>query len=175
MPRPLRFLVIAIAAAAMLGAPLSAAAAPASTTFVVTGLEYAFTPTVGFFAGSAAGNPGERGAWNTNVEHDRLGSQPPIYVTGGSFWMATRSSALSYDWVSGTFVNHGGTITTLDPGTGCTNQRYRVTGSLENVRTSTTTDGNGTFAVTLTHRRVPVLGRCITYSATVVGSVSFVY
>ena len=175
MARPLRFLVIAIAAAAMLAIPLSAVAAPASTTFAVTGVEYAFTPTVGFFAGSAAGDAGERGAWNTNVEHDRLGSPPPIYVTGGSFWMATRSSALSYDWVSGTFVNHGGTITTLDSGAGCTNQRYRVTGSLEHVRTSSTTDGSGTFSVTLTHHRVPVLGRCITYTATVVGSVSFEY
>ncbi|CAN5260391.1 hypothetical protein BH18ACT12_BH18ACT12_15270 [soil metagenome] len=175
MPRPLRFLAVAIAAAAMLAVPLSAAAAPASTTFTVTGFEYAFTPAVGFFAGSAIGNAGERGAWNTHVEHDRLGSEPPIYVTGGSFRMATRGSAGAYDWVTGTFVYHGGTITTIDPGAGCTNQRYLVTGTLENVSTRTTAGGSGTFSVTLTHYRAPVLGRCITYSASVAGTVSFQY
>ena len=175
MSRPLRFLVVAIAAAALLAVPLSAVAAPASTTFTVTGFEYAFTPTVGFFAGSAVGNAGERGAWNTYVEHDRLGSEPPIYVTGGSFWMATRSSAGAIDWVSGTFVHHGGTITTIDPGAGCTNQRYLVTGTLENVSTRTSSAGSGTFSVTLTHYRAPLLGRCITYSASVAGAVGFRY
>jgi hypothetical protein len=175
MPRPLRFLIVAIAAVGMLAVPLSAVAAPASTTFTVTGFEYAFTPTVGFFAGSAVGNAGERGAWNTYVEHDQLGSPPPIYVTGGSFWMATRSSTGAYDWVSGTFVYHGGTITTVDPGAGCTNQRYLVTGTLENVSTRTSTGGKGTFSVTLTHFRTALLGRCITYSASVAGTVGFLY
>lgn len=75
---------------------------PTSTTFIVTGFEYAFTPD-GFFAGFAIGNVGERGAWNTYVEHDWLGSEPPIYVTGGSFGMATRSSTGTYDWGKGTF------------------------------------------------------------------------
>jgi hypothetical protein len=167
--------MVAIAAVAMLTLPLSAVAAPASTTFTVTGFEYAFTPTVGFFAGSAVGNAGERGAWNTYVEHDRLGSPPPIYVTGGSFWMATRSSTGAYDSVSGTFVYHGGTITTVDPGAGCTNQRYLVTGTLENVSTRASTGGKGTFSVTLTHFRAALLGRCITYSASVAGTVGFQY
>jgi hypothetical protein len=175
MPRPLRFLVLVVAAAAMLAVPLSAAAAPASTIFTVTGFEYAFTPTVGFFAGSASGNAGERGAWNTYVEHEQLGSEPPVYVTGGSFWMATRSSAGAYDWVSGTFSYQGGTITTIEPGTNCTNQRYLVTGTLENVSTSTSSGGKGSFSVTLTHYRASLLGRCVTYSASVVGKVGFAY
>jgi hypothetical protein len=175
MTRPLRFLAVALATVATLAVPSSAAAAPASTSFAVRGFEYAFTPDVGFFAGySAVGNEGDRGAWNAYVEHDRLGSTPPIYVNGGSFWMATRSPAGTYDWVSGTFVHHGGTIT-IDPPANCTNERYLVTGALENVTTSTTAGGTGAFSVTLTHYRASVLGRCITYSASVVGTVSFDY
>jgi len=174
MKRPLRFLAVVSAAVATLAVPASAAAAPASTSFAVTGFEYAFTPTVGYFAGGATGNAGDRGAWNTYVEHDPLGSTP-TYITGGSFWMATRSPAGAYDWITGTFVYRGGTITTIDPGANCTNQRYLVTGTLKNVATSTTTGGTGTFAVTLTHYRVSLLGRCVTYSASVVGSATFDY
>jgi hypothetical protein len=175
MTRPLRFLAVALAVVATLALPASAAAVPASASFTVTGFEYAFTPDVGFFAGSAVGNAGDRGAWNVYVEHDRLGSPPPIYVNGGSLWMATRSPAGTYDWVSGTFVHHGGTITTIDAGANCTNQRYLVTGALDNVTTSTTAGGTGAFSVTLTHYRAVFFGRCITYSASVVGAVSFDY
>jgi hypothetical protein len=174
MKRSLRLWAGAVAIAAAFALPASAAAAPVSTSFAVTGFEYAFTPTVGYFAGTATGNAGDRGAWNTYVEHDPLGSTP-TYINGGSFWMATRSPTGTYDWVTGTFVHHGGAITTIDPGANCTNQRYLVTGALEDVATSTTTGGTGEFAVTLTHYRARLLGRCITYSASVVGTVSFAY
>jgi len=159
---------------ATLAVPASASAAPASTSFAVTGFEYAFTPTVGLFAGRGTGNAGDRAAWNTYVEHDPLGSTE-TYVNGGSLQMTTRSPAGTYDWVTGEFVYHGGMITTIDPGTNCTNQRYLVTGALKNVSTSTTSRGKGTFAVTLTHYRASFLGRCVTYSASVVGTVGFVY
>jgi hypothetical protein len=170
--RSLVLFVVALAAA--LAIPASAAAAPASTMFAVSGHEYAFTPTVGCFAGTAVGNAGDRAAWNTCVEHDQLGSEP-TYVNGGRFVMATRSPAGSYDYVTGTFVHHGGTIETIDPGTNCTNQRYRVTGALEHVSTSTTSGGSGAFAATLTHFRTRIFGRCIAYRATVVGTASFAY
>lgn len=173
MTRSLRFAGIALAAAAALAVPMSAAAAPVSTSFGVRGFEYAFTQTVGFFAGTATGNAGDRGTWNTSVEHEPLGSSPPINVTGGSFWMATRSPAGTFDWVTGTFVR--GEITTIDPGDNCTNQRYGVTGALENVTTSTTSGDSGAFSVTLTHFRASLFGRCVTYSASVVGTVSFDY
>ena len=173
MPRSLRLLSSGLIVLATLAVPASASAAPASTSFAVTGFEYAFTPTVGFFAGRGTGNAGDRAAWNTYVEHDPLGSTP-TYVNGGSFQMTTRSLAGTYDWITGDFVYHGGTITTVDPGTNCTNQRYLVTGALQNVTTSTTAGGTGTFAVTLTHYRAPFLGRCITYSASVVGTLGVV-
>lgn len=172
MRRSLRLVVVAVAAALAIPAP--AAAEPASTTFSVSGHEYAFTPTVGCFAGAAVGNAGDRAFWNTCVEHDPLGSEP-TYVNGGRFAMATRSPAGSYDFVTGTFVDHGGTIETIDPGANCTNQRYLVTGALENVSTSTSSGGSGTFGVTLTHYRTRFFGRCIAYRATVVGTAGFVY
>jgi hypothetical protein len=174
MARSLRLAVMVLVSAAALAIPTAASAAPASTSFTVTGFEYAFTQTVGFFAGSATGNAGDRGAWNTSVEHDPLGSAP-TYVNGGWFQMATRSTTGRLDFVTGTFVNRGGTITTLDPGSGCTNQRYLVTGTLADVTTSTTAGGSGTFSVVLTHFRTSVFGRCVTYRATVAGNVSFNY
>jgi hypothetical protein len=175
MPRPRRLLAALVVAAAALVVPLSAAAAPASTTFAIRGVEYGLTPTLGLFAGSATGNAGDRAAWNAAVEHEQLGSLPPVYITGGSVWMGSRSPAGSFDFATANFVDQGGTIETLDPGAGCTNQRYLVSGALENVTTSTSSGGTGSFSVTLTHYRVSIFGRCIAYSASVVGNVSFSY
>jgi hypothetical protein len=169
-----RLVSVAVVAAAALAAPVAASAAPASTTFAVRGHEYAFTPTIGFFAGTGAGNAGDAAVWNTYVEHDRLGSTP-TYVTGGSFAMATRSPTGTLDHVRGRFVHRGGTIRTINPGANCTNQEYRVTGALENVATKTTTGGTGDVDVILTHFRTRLLGRCIAYRATVVGTASFEY
>jgi hypothetical protein len=174
MKRSLRLFTVAAAMTAMLAAPVSASAAPASTTFAVRGFEYAFTPTVGFFAGTGTGNSGDGAVWNTYVEHDPLGSSP-TYVTGGSFAMATRSPTGTVDHVRGTFVYRGGTITTINPGANCTNQQYLVSGALENVATSTTAGGSGTVSVLLTHYRTRIFGRCIAYRATVVGTASFRY
>lgn len=174
MARSLRLAATVLVAVAALAIPTAASAAPASTSFNITGFEYAFTQTVGFFAGSGTGNAGDRAVWNTSVEHDRLGSVP-TFVNGGSFQMATRSTTGRLDFVTGTFVNHGGTITTIDPGAGCTKQRFLVTGTLADLATSTTAGGTGGFSVTLTHFRTPLFGRCVTYSASVAGTVGFEY
>jgi hypothetical protein len=162
----------ALATAALL-ASASASAAPASASFTIVGYEYAFTSTVGSFAGSGSGNVGETALWNATVQHDPLGSTP-TYVNGGSFAMTTASTS-HVDYVNGTFAYHGGTITTLDSGSGCTNQRYLVTGTLQNVTTSTTAGGSGSFAVTLTHYRYSLFGTCLIYKARVAGTVTFSY
>jgi hypothetical protein len=162
-----------LAAVAALALPAAAAAAPASTAFAVSGNEYAFTQTVGSFAGHATGNAGDTGLWNARVEHDPLGSQP-TYINGGTFQMTT-VRGLSADYVTGDFVHHGGQITVLDPGAGCTNQRFLVAGSIANVATSTTSGGTGTFSATLTHYRYSIFGHCVIYNARVAGTVSFAY
>ena len=164
-------LFLAVAALAL---PAGAAAAPASTTFAISGNEYAFTSTVGSFAGTGRGNLGDRAVWNTSVQHDPLGSVP-TYVDGGSFQMATVSPTGHVDSVAGTFVNHGGSITTLSTGPNCTNQRFQVTGALRGVATTTSSGGSGTFSVVLTHYRISLFGQCVIYNARVVGTVGFTY
>ena len=174
MGRSLRVLFVAGVAAATLVLPAAAPAAPPSTTFSVTGFEYAFTSTVGAFAGIGHGNAGDSALWNTRVEHDPLGSKP-TYINGGWFQMGTLSKGGHADFVTGKYVHHGGTITTLDPGANCTNQRFRVAGALENVATTDSADGTGSFSAVLTHHRLRIFGRCITYSATVAGIARFSY
>jgi hypothetical protein len=169
-----RSFVIAGVAAAALFVPSAASAAPASTTFAVVGYEYAFTQTVGAFAGTAAGNAGDTGLWNATVQHDPLGSMP-AYIDGGTFAMTTVGSGGHVDFVTGDFVHHGGTITTLDRGANCTNQRYRVEGALDRVATTTTSGGSGDFSVVLTHYRYSFFGHCVIYKARVLGGVSFRY
>lgn len=173
MRRSFPLLVAGVTAAALALVP-AASAAPASTTFAVSMHEYAFTSTVGCFAGNGRGNAGDAAVVDTCIEHDPLGSVP-TYITGGWFAMTTTSPSGTIDFVVGSYVDHGGMITTINPGPNCTNQQYGITGTLEDVATSTTLGGTGMFRATLTHYRARLFGRCITYRARVTASVSFVY
>lgn len=166
--------VTTLLAIAALALPAGASAAPASTTFAIAGNEYAFTSTVGSFAGTGQGNAGDTAVWNTSVQHDPLGSVP-TYINGGSFQMVTWSPTGHVDSVTGTFVYHGGTITTLSTGPNCTNQRFLVAGALQDVATNTSSGGSGTFSAVLTHYRISIFGQCLIYNARVVGTVSFTY
>lgn len=165
-----------ICAAVVVAAALPAAAAsqPGSSTFTISGREYAFTSTHGFFAGTGSGTKGGTAYWNASVRHDKLGTSP-AYVNGGSVAITVRNGGISVDAVVGTFARHGGTITTLVRGENCTNQKYLVTGRLEHVLTTSTSNGTGSLNVTLTHFRHRVLGRCIAYKASVAGTVTFAY
>jgi hypothetical protein len=171
MPRALLVLPLALAAVAL---PAAASSEPVSTSFKIVGYEYAFTSTVGSFAGNGSGDAGGTAYWNATVKHDRLGSAP-TYVNGGFFAMTIRGPGSSVDAVVGTFTHRGGKITTLDRGANCTNQKYLVADTLKGVSTPKTSNGSGTFSVTLTHYRHPLLGRCVAYKARVSGMVSFTY
>jgi hypothetical protein len=171
MPRWSLVVSLALAAVAL---PAAASSAPLSTSFEIVGYEYAFTSTVGSFAGEGTGDKGGTGYWTATVKHDRLGSNP-TYVNGGSFAMTIRGPGSSVDVVVGTFTHHGGKITTLDRGANCTNQKYLVADTLKAVSTPTTSHGAGNFRVTLTHYRHRLLGRCVAYKARVSGTVSFTY
>jgi hypothetical protein len=165
---------LSLVALAALAIPTAASARPTSTSFAVVGYEYAFTQTVGSFAGSATGNAGDTGLWNATVQHDPLGSMP-TYIDGGTFAMTTVGSGGHVDYVDGKFVHHGGTITVLDRGLNCTNQRYLVAGALDNVRTRSTSGGSGAMSVVLTHYRHSIFGHCLIYKARIAGTVSFAY
>ena len=170
-----RFLLAAVLGAIGFASVGDATAAPTSTTFNVVGYEYAFTSTLGCFAGTAAGNAGDSGTWNACVQHDPLGTVPTTYIDGGSVALATSGPSDPLDVVTGNFVYHGGTITTIDPGDGCTNQQYLVKGTLQDVATTTSSGGTGTFSAILTHYRYSFFGTCVIYKAKVVGTVSFAY
>jgi len=174
MSKALRLSCVALWACSALVLPAAGSATPASTSFTIVGYEYAFTPTVGTFAGSGRGGADETAVWNAVVKHDRLGSVP-AYVKGGSVAMTIRSAKGSLDAIVGTLTYHGGKITTLERGANCTNQRYRVMATLEDVRTTSSEGGAGELAVTLTHYRKRLLGRCVAYKARVAGTVSFTY
>jgi hypothetical protein len=159
-----KLLAIATVAAAI------APAATASTTYVdtLTGYEYWATSTDGKFAGTASGSL--PGTWNADVQHTALCLTCPqtATITGGGFSLSTVFHYVP-TLVTGAFT--GGTVQVRDSGAGCTNQTFAVNGVLGNV-TTWWSSGSGTFAVTLTHYRRYVLGSCVTYGASITGTLS---
>jgi hypothetical protein len=158
--------LIAIAALA-LAAPAEAFAAQTYTD-TISGHEYYFTSTDGKFAGSASGAlPGD---WNADVQHTKLclSCTPTARITGGSFALATTLNRVP-TLISGSF--RGGTIQVTNRGAGCTNQTFAVNGILADVGPWYSGHGTGTFSATLTHYRTPILGSCVTYGASVTGTI----
>jgi hypothetical protein len=158
------WMVPVAAAAALVISPAAAIAAPASSDSV-SGLEYAATSAQGRFAGIASG--ALPGAWSVTVDHTPLGTSAAI--TGGDFHLATRLDG-TLTVVTGDFTR--GTVTQLSGITGCASQRYAVIGVLGHAGPGSTGRGTGTFAATLTHYRTKIFGQCVTYSATVSGTLS---
>ena len=152
------------AAAALFISPASALAATTSSDSI-SGYEYAATSTQGRFVGIASG--ALPGAWSVTVDHTPLGTSATI--TGGDFHLATHLDG-TLKAVAGDFT--GGTVTQLSGFTGCASQRYAVHGVLGHVGPGSAGRGTGTFAATLTHYRTEIFGQCVTYSASVSGSLS---
>jgi hypothetical protein len=157
-------MVPVVAAAALVTSPAAAVAAPASSDSV-SGLEYAAASAQGRFAGIASG--ALPGAWSVTVDHTPLGTSAAI--TGGDFHLATRRGG-TLTVVTGDFT--AGTVRQLSGFTGCASQRYAVHGVLGNVGAGAARRGTGTLDATLTHYRTTIFGLCLTYSASVRGSLS---
>jgi len=153
-----------VAAAALVISPAAAIAAPASSDSV-SGLEYAATSVQGRFAGIASG--ALPGAWSVTVDHTPLGTSAAI--TGGDFHLATPLDG-TLTVVTGDFT--AGTVRQLSGFTGCASQRYAVHGVLDKVGSGAARRGTGTLDATLTHYRTAIFGQCLTYSASVRGSLS---
>lgn len=146
---------------------------PSTATYSdgVTGLETYATSTEGRFAGVAAGDL--PGAWQVVVVHAPLSGATPAPITGGSFSIATvlDGSAVT---VSGSLTD--GTVIQVSGLSGCTNQQFQVSGVLSSVGVNGQRQkGTGGFDITLTHYRTSVFGYCLTYSASVVGTVSMTF
>lgn len=145
--------------------------ADAATTYTdqIAGAEYFATPTEGSFAGTASGDL--PGTFDVRVIHTPLTTTAAI--TGGTFTLFT-SLGGTPSTVSGTFAS--GTVTQIDKNTqGCRDQHYAVTGTLANVGVDGTGTGTGAFTATLTHHRTRIGGKCITYFATISGTVSLTF
>src|SRR5262249_20407024 len=105
--------------------------------------------------------------WKASVMHQALsacpfGSGMSCAITGGTFALASSDGST----LAGTFAPTG-TITPLSEQAPCGKQTFAVTGG-----PLATTNGPATFAATLTHFRTSLFGTCITYFATIKGSVT---
>jgi hypothetical protein len=161
-----RIAVAVLAASLVVLVPATAGAATKTYSFSISGTEVSATSTTGRFVGTASGSA--LGTWYAEVVHAPLSGGVGTSVaiqSGGSFGMALAQAEPAYV-VSGQFS--GGTITTINSSTTCTNQVYAVDGDLKNVSVT----GTGHFSATLTHHRRSVLGRCWLYAATVSGTVT---
>jgi len=158
------WLVPIMTAAALFISPAAAVAAPAFSDSV-SGLEYAATSAQGRFVGIASG--ALPGAWSVTVNHTPLGTSAAI--TGGDFHLATRLDR-TLTAVTGKFT--AGTVRQLSGFTGCASQRYAVHGVLGHVGSGAARRGTGTLDAMLTHYRTTIFGQCVTYSASVRGSLS---
>jgi hypothetical protein len=162
-------LVVGLIAAAIAPARATAASSYSDT---LSGYEYWASSTDGKFAGTASGML--PGSWNADVQHTALclSCSPTATITGGSFSLST---VLHYvpSMVTGRFT--GGTVQVINPGTNCTKQTFAVNGILGSVGTGWSGSGSGSFVVTLTHYRKYVFGSCVTYGASVRGSLSLTF
>jgi len=158
------WMVPIVAAVALFISPAAAIAAPASSDSV-SGLEYVATSAQGRFVGIASG--ALPGAWSVTVDHTPLGTS--AVITGGDFRLATRRGG-TLTVVTGGFT--AGTVRQLSGFTGCVDQRYAVHGVLGDVGAGAARRGTGTLNATLTHYRTRIFGQCLTYSASVRGSLS---
>ena len=163
---PRRLILVALVVLAV-AAPQSALAATYGDT--VSGYEYYATSTDGRFAGTASGSL--PGAWNANVQHTALciSCTPTATITGGTFALSTTLHSVP-TVVTGKFT--GGAINVTNVGTGCTKQTFAIKGKLTHVGPWNQGVGSGTFTATLTHYRHSILGHCITYAASVSGTLS---
>jgi hypothetical protein len=163
-----RFLFVFALAVLLLCSVPSSALAAHTYNDAIRGHEYFFTSTDGRFAGYATGEI--PGAWNANVQHTPLclSCTPTATITGGSFSLAT-----TYFLATGSFT--GGTVQVINRGANCTNQTFDVEGALGNVGRWHAGSGTGLFSAILTHYRHSVFGVCITYAATVNGTLSLTF
>jgi hypothetical protein len=163
-----RTLLAVVPAALALCAPASVLAAQTYSD-TTRGYEYYATSTDGKFAGTASGAlPGD---WNAGIQHTPLclSCTPTATIAGGSFALATILNSLP-TLVTGRFT--GGTVQVTNVGANCTNQTFAVNGVLGSVGPWYSGSGSGTFSATLTHYRYRIFTSCITYSASVTGTIS---
>lgn len=163
MNRLSRIALAASLSLGMLSMPTMALAAT-KVTYALSGTEIWATEFTGVFVGVAVAKD-DYGPWQATIDHTLVPTSvgASAEVTGGSFAFDGRLRDLA-----GTF-DPGGSIT-LETDVPCGNQTYRVVGDLT---LTGPTAGTADFEAVVTHHRICLWGRPITYAATVEGSVTF--
>jgi hypothetical protein len=165
-------LPLAALAVLAVGLPPASPAVVASPSplhhYLLAGVEARATSTVGTFVGGAADPQLDGMLWKAVVRHaplSRTGTPSPI--TGGSVTLhvasATGFSTQSRSFTAGTIAY----AADLSSRSACGRQAFRVNATLA---PTSEADGSGSLDVYLTHHRRSLFGQCITYAATVRGS-----
>jgi hypothetical protein len=161
-----RILALAAAVAAAVAVAATPASARAATVphFAVSGIETGVPQNeTSPFAGTAFSPSAGAAVWSASVVHTDLSgcmtTDPghACLITGGTFTLKSL-----FGKITGTFS--GGTITPEQDISGCQNEKYDVSGAVSTNR------GPAQFDVVLTHYQTMLLGRCVTYFATVTGT-----
>jgi hypothetical protein len=156
---------------------------------LVSGFEMYATSSQGRFSGTATGtgSNGVSGAWSIVVDHSLLDpcfrmktGDPCATVNGGSFTLAETSPAR--ELITGQFESPGevtlpqvNEIRLLNRGDNCSDQLFKIMDGLKNVGTGSPYSGHGSFVGYLWHHQRSFFGRCVTYAATVQGTVLLNY
>jgi hypothetical protein len=130
-----------------------------TVTYGVSGAEVYATATRGVFVG-VGWAADDYATWKAVVDHTPFDADRNAVITGGSFSL----DGLKRD-ATGTFTSGSVTLTWAAPG--CGNETFSVVGSF-----AIAGGGDGDFKATLKHYRTSIWGRCVTYAATVSGSVA---
>lgn len=170
-----RLLVTVLAAFAIGPAPTPAIAGPEPSLhdYPLAGLEIRATSVLGTFVGGAGDSSPGGMLWKAVVRHTpltRTVDSPALIVGGGVQLQLWSQAGLSQT----SRIFSGGTITyAADRASGsvCGQQVFHVRATLA---TANDADDSGLLEAYLTHHRRSVLGRCITYAATVRGSLKLV-
>lgn len=148
--------------------------------YTLVGYEVFYTPTVATFVGASAGSASgdsisaaavnELSAWYTSIEHS-VSVSPTGTITGGWAFLQRIDGVR----ISGQLGD--GVVRQTNEGPGCTNESHEVMGVLYGVSRSDRVgnEGAGIFQATLIHHRAWLFGQCITYSASMYGTITVAF
>lgn len=153
-----RQLIAAVICVAVIS--VSAVASTATeVTYAVAGVETGVTNTTSSFMGFSTSNDGDQAFWQTVIERTAFDENRNAVITGGWFRLDGRIRTLEGEIVGGSILNRTSR---------CRKETFIVAGDI-----AVATGGFGRFEVLLKHYRTRVFGQCVTYSATVEGTVTF--
>lgn len=172
LPRVLPTGLIALALGVFAGTPALASGESSSHVYMLAGAETRATSVVGTFVGGAMGSQPGGMLWKAVVQHTPLTrkAESPALITGGGetlkVWSGERFSEATRSFTGGTIAYAGDRSSS----SACGQQVFRVNATLAGTKADEVAGDGGLLHVYLTHHRKSIFGRCITYAASVRGS-----